>query len=200
MPFSPTLAQWVSVYLVDVTGVGKNLSPETNTFSWDPITGILTVGSAGFAATDNYRLMCFGPDKSYQSTSDSKRVQEVAPLSSMGVWENLLSTAALAAGTYYYPSAPGMNLSGFSRILIGLQATATATLTLEGAVDPTGTDFFDISRSAYDYQSGASGVANWSSTTALLEYEATSLPLLRVKAVVVGANATVQIDVRRTAI
>lgn len=199
MPFSPTLAQWVSVYLVDVTGVGKNLSPETNTFGWDPLTGILTVGSAGFAATDTYRLMCFGPDKSYQQASDSKRIQEVAPLSAQNVWENLVLNAALGAATYYYPSSSGLNLSGYKSIAAQVQMGATAICTLEASIDVTATDWEDVSRAAWDMKSGASGVANWSGTTAMLDLESCTAPLVRFK-VVVSAPAAVQIDVRRVAI
>jgi len=201
LPFAPILAQIVSIYKVDiVTGIGYTYTTSTNTLFWNPGTGILTVTGAAFLATDEFRVTLFGPDKAATPATDSKRVQEISPLSAQNVWENLLSTAALAAGTYYYPSASGMSLAGFRNVSVGLQLSITATATMEGSIDPTGTDFYDVSRSGYDLQSGASGVANWSGTNAILDYEELGIGLLRVKVVVVGANATVQIDVRRTAI
>lgn len=201
LPYTPTLGQFVSVYFVDATGVGKTLTPETNTFAWNALTGVLTVGSAGFAATDSPRIMVFGPDKSFTLATDSKRVQEVAPLSAQSTWSSLVNNAAhtAVASPFYYPSTAGLSLVGFRSIAAQIQAGGTATITLEASIDPTGTDWEDVSRAAWDMRSGASGVANWSGTTAMLDLEACVAPLIRFKVAVTVATL-VQIDVRLVAI
>jgi hypothetical protein len=200
LSYTPTVEQFVSVQSVDVTGMAKTYTPDANAFTWVPATGVLTVNNGTFAATDSYRVMVFGPDKSFSAATNSKRVQEIDPLSTQSVWENILANAALAIGTYWYPSANGMNMSGFKNLLLGLQVGPTGIVTVEGSVDPTGVDFFDISRSGVDLQSNAAGVANWSGTNAILDFEELGVPLVRVKVVVAAGPAAVQLDVRRTAL
>lgn len=202
LPFTPILAQVVSIYRVDiVTGIGYTYTTSTNTFFWNPGTGILTVTGATFLVTDEFRVTLFGPDKTYTATTNSKRVQEISPLSAQSAWESLVNNAAhTAVGTpFLYPSAAGMSLVGYRSVAAQIQAGTTATITLEASLDPTGTDWEDISRSCYDLKSGASGVANWSGTTAMLDLEACIAPLIRFRVAVTVATL-VQIDVRRVAI
>jgi hypothetical protein len=201
LPYTPTTGQWVSVYYVDVTGMSHTLMPDANAFTWDGIAGTLTVNNATFAVTDSIRAMVFGPDKSYQISSDSKRVQEVAPLSAQSSWESLSDTATLGVATAYFPSTSGMSLVGFKSILSQITLGVNATLTVEGSNDPGGTPtWLDVSRACYDMSNGASGVANWSGTSAMLDLESCAMALIRFKVVVATAPTPCHIDVRRVAI
>lgn len=203
LPFTPEIEQFASLTYVDATGLSHTCTPDVNAFNYDSVTGILTVTNGTFAVGDlGYKILLLGPDKSYTQLTNSKRVQEINPLSAQSIWESLCSTAvhAVSAATYY-PSANGMSLLGFRNLTLQLQAGVNATLTIEGtASTEAAPTWLDITRTAYDLATNATGVANWNNANALVDYEELGIALIRVKVVVVTAPTPVYIYVRRTAI
>lgn len=80
IPFVPTLAQFTQVVQINATGNAISYTPATHAFGWNPGTGVLTVTGASFAGTDQgYRVILYGPDKTYDRTSDFQRISEMNP-------------------------------------------------------------------------------------------------------------------------
>jgi hypothetical protein len=202
LSYIPRIEQFVSVESVDAAGVAKTYTPDSNAFSYNSITGVLTVASATFAPGDlGYRIFTFGPDKSYQSVTNSKRVQEISPLSGQTLWEELVNTAVLGVGTVYFPSAAGLSLVGYKSMVSQLNAGINAVITIEASVDTSAVpDWLDVTRACYDMTSNATGVANWNNAWAIVDMEDCIVPKVRFKVVVSTAPTPVQIHIRRVAL
>jgi hypothetical protein len=208
LSYTPTLAQFVSVYYVDVLGVSKSLSPSTNAFAWDPVTGVLTVTGATFAATDDYLVMIFGPDKSYSQAANAKRMYEIDPLDGKVAEDSAYDSTNLAATTNV-PSDDGLLMYGFRDFSVTgkmIDADATITVKVYGTNDedpvPANRDWTQL----YGYRSDTNTIVNvitCASTTTTFSWDFDNLNYKYVRIELNpggGATNTFIIKVRRKAL
>lgn len=153
--------------------------------------------------------------KAYTPATDSKRMEEISPLSQQYVTEQIVSSTTLtsASSPYYYPSSAGGLLDGYAHIsfdwyILGNAAgPTTITLTVEGTDDAAWTTPQDITRAGYLVTNpAAGGVASYASVGAVanngvLDFDYLNLKYWRVKLVVNAANnCTARIWARRRAL
>ena len=152
--------------------------------------------------------------KSYTPATDSKRTEEISPLSQQFVPELLVNSAVLNNATYLYPSAAGASQNGYkdTSFSIYLQGHNTGpvsvTLTVEVSEDPTWTNYEVITQAGYLASNpGGGGLASYVSPSAAvpftgrLDFDELNASYWRLRVVVSGAqNCTAIIRVKRKAL
>ncbi|MFA5135462.1 MAG: hypothetical protein WC505_06790 [Patescibacteria group bacterium] len=200
LSYTPTLGQFVSVYYVDVAGMAKTLTPDTNAFAWNSGTGILTVTSATFAATDSYRVMVFGPDKSLDLASNSKRTAEISPANLYATTEPLVDATNVGAGTVYYPSDTGGDMLGYGGLCLQMVTSGGVTTTVEVTNDTAAVpDWLDITLAGDDLCL-RSWAASYVDRSTMVDFDNLNVRAFRIKSITADASNAVQYNIRRKAV
>jgi hypothetical protein len=137
LSFTPTVDQFVMLDVLQVTGRRISFTTWTDKFSWNAGTGVLTVPSATFAATDVYRCVIVGATKGYAPATNSFAFSEISPLNTAAVISETLLDATNPA-TQTLPSDAGLQMLGFQHLsLNGVLITAgTISIQVYGSSDP----------------------------------------------------------------
>jgi hypothetical protein len=101
LSFIPTSADFIGVDVVSASGATIQYRSSNYTFTYDSITGVLSVSGANFNSTDTlYRVMIFGPDK----TTPHQIPAEVysSPVDFSAAWST--SSGIVLSGMPYVPT------------------------------------------------------------------------------------------------
>jgi hypothetical protein len=202
LPTVPVNTAFLKVDVVTVQGTIQTYSAKNYLFSLNAGTGVLTVSGASFLASDlGYRVFFVGTHRAFDSSTNSYSVTETDSIDQHLAWESLLNaTASIGAGTNYLPSASGLSLQGYKSFVLSMNTAVNTTTTVEILLDPTLTDWVDITRSGDDLMTGTSGAANYIDCIAVLQWADLNAAFIRIKSVTVGGASTAQYDVRRRAL
>lgn len=203
LPFTPVNAQFVSVKVQPASGNAVTYSPDSNAFSFNPTTGVLTVIGAAFTNTDTYVVTMVGPKKApFDSATSSEKVSPIRDTSDQYISETLINTTNVGAATNYYPSAAGMCMDGYSSISISGVTAGGVTTTIEATnSDEASPDWLDVTAAFTNLivnppAIGASYVdVNFALVTSLMQ--ASNFKYFRIKSVTSDATNTVKYFTRR---
>lgn len=202
IPFVPTNAQFVSVKVQPASGVAVTYTPDSNAFSYNASTGVLTVAGAAFVNTDTYVVTLLGPKKApFDSATASDKASLIRDVSDQYVAETLIDSTNVAAATNYYPSASGVSMDGFSSISIQGMTSGGVTTTIEATNDDAASpDWVDITKSFIDMITAVAGGASFVDVNFLLSLankDVLNVKAIRIKSVTSDATNAVQYNIRR---
>jgi len=137
--------------------LGGVWTPLTNTHNGVTISStsnVITVEGAGtpFLSTDTYVVCVMGQRKSYDSTTDTLKITEQAPISNRYVQDSLVDATNTAAATTYFPAATGQAMDGYKDLSFSGKfiTTGTLTMTLEASNDEDTTNADWVQVYGYD--------------------------------------------------
>lgn len=202
IPFVPTNAQFVSVKVQPASGVAVTYTPDSNAFSYNASTGVLTVAGAAFVNTDTYVVTLLGPKKApFDSATASDKTSLIRDVSDQYVAETLIDSTNVAAATNYYPSASGVSMDGYSSISIQGMTSGGVTTTIEATNDDASSpDWVDITKSFIDMITAVAGGASFVDVNFLLSLankDVLNVKAIRIKSVTSDATNAVQYNIRR---
>lgn len=142
-------------------------------------------------------------------STQSQRVEEIAPARHADVTESLTDSTATAIGTYYFPSSDGISMSGFNAGVgftgkLVAPSGCTMTLTIEGTNDEDSSgDWIDVTQK-FESEAGATGGASVVATnaTVLFSLDKIDYPFGKVRAkldIAGGASTSETIKMTRKA-
>lgn len=108
----------------------------------------------------------------------------------------------VAADTYYYPSATGIEMGGYVVASVGFLLSGGATLTIEGCMRKQAADgltdtWKDITKAFTDLSTGVGAAASFADTSAILQCNGLCVDRIRVKVVTSDTSNSVDVWLRR---
>ena len=197
LPFTPTNAQFVSVKVQPASGLAVIYGSDSNAFSFNSTTGVLTVTGATFTNTDTYVVTLTGPKKQpFDTASSAYKTSLIRDVSDQYVPTVLQPSAALAAATYYYY----LYMDGFSHAAFNVDIGANTTVTYEMTFDdPSGSPtYYDRTVTGYWANATAQGIGATSFTaTHSMWFDDVNCRAVRVKVVVASGTPTTYITAKQ---
>jgi len=142
------------IYYKPLNGNWAVLNNTHNGVSITASSNVITVAGAGtpFVSTDTYVVAVLGQRKSYDSSTDTLKITEQAPISNRYVQDSLVDTTNTAAATTYFPATTGQAMDGYKDLSISGKfiTTGTLTMTLEASNDEDTTNADWIQVYGYD--------------------------------------------------
>lgn len=107
----------------------------------------------------------------------------------------LIDDTNLAADTYYYPSAAGLNITaGYKDICLQGIISGGVTATVEATCDESAVPAFaDITKSGFDLITNADNNASFVDTSFLLDYDNLNVRAIRLKIVTSDGTNSVKV-------
>jgi len=186
--YKPTAGSWTTL----VNG--------TNGVSMTASANVITVTGAGtpFASGDTYRVGLRYQDKSYTSTTNSLRVEEISPITSRYEEISLVDTTNVAASQQWYPSSDGMLMDGYKNLSLtgkyidGDAVTSTITVYVTNDEDATAANRDWIQVYGYDSKNNTfvNSISNTTAGTLTFSWDFDNLNYKYVRVGLLPGDAT----------
>lgn len=139
-------------------------------------------------------------------TNASTSTTEFSPLDTHYTVTSLVNATNVAQDTYYYPDATGVLMTNNTQIsaeyVLDAGGGGTATMTIEATID--GTNFVDITKTAYDLAAASVNqtyVSTGTAVTGITDLEDIHVVSVRYKVVVATADAdAIRITIKRASL